>query len=123
VDLLYLHNPGEAQLAQIGPEAFMQRLHAAFEFCEQARAAGKIKAYGLATWSSFRVAPGHRNYLALQSIADLAEEVGGQDHGFGCTFSCLGWLVLTKTCLCMRPQRALAHMRATRGRVELLQRA
>lgn len=32
----------------------LQRLRAAFEWCERARAAGSIKAYGLATWTCFR---------------------------------------------------------------------
>ena len=29
-----------------------------------------------------RVPPGHRQHLSLQSVVELAEEVGGKDHGF-----------------------------------------
>ncbi|KAL4457530.1 hypothetical protein ABPG75_012395 [Micractinium tetrahymenae] len=82
VDLLYIHNPAESQLGRTGHEAFMQRLRAAFEWCERARAAGSIKAYGVATWSCFRVPPGDPQHLNLQSVVALAEEVGGPHHGF-----------------------------------------
>ncbi|KAL4440685.1 hypothetical protein ABPG77_000394 [Micractinium sp. CCAP 211/92] len=82
VDLLYIHNPAESQLRQIGRSAFMERLRAAFEWCERARAVGSIKAYGLATWTCFRVPPSDPQHLSLQSIVELAEEVGGTDHGF-----------------------------------------
>lgn len=54
VDLLYLHNPAESQLAALGRDAFMARLRAAFGFCEEARRAGRIRAYGIASWSCFR---------------------------------------------------------------------
>ncbi|GAB4820952.1 hypothetical protein N2152v2_007998 [Parachlorella kessleri] len=83
VDLFYVHNPAESQLRQLGKAAFMQRLKAAFEFCEAARQQGRIKAYGLATWACFRVAPQQQGeYLSLREVVRLAEEVGGRDHGF-----------------------------------------
>lgn len=81
VDLLYLHNPAESQLAQLGGRAFLERLRAAFEWCERARAAGSIKAYGLATWSCFRVPPTDPGHLSLQSVVALAVQAGGPDHG------------------------------------------
>lgn len=63
--------------------AHMQRLKEAFLFCESARQQGKIKAYGMATWSCFRVPPEDKEqYLALKSVLQLAKEVGGDDHGF-----------------------------------------
>ncbi|PSC72677.1 Aldo keto reductase [Micractinium conductrix] len=81
VDLLYIHNPAESQLALLGKAAFMERLRAAFEFCESARAEGRIRAYGIATWSCFRVPPTDE-HLSLLELVQLAERVGGSNHGF-----------------------------------------
>ncbi|PRW56126.1 aldo keto reductase [Chlorella sorokiniana] len=81
-DLLYLHNPAESQLGQVGRQEFMQRLRSAFEWAERVRAEGQIKAYGIASWSCFRVPPSDRSHLGLQSVVALAEDVGGTDHGF-----------------------------------------
>jgi aryl-alcohol dehydrogenase-like predicted oxidoreductase len=53
VDVFYLHNP-ETQLGEIPLEEFQQRIGEAFRFLETAVADGKIGAYGLATWNSFR---------------------------------------------------------------------
>lgn len=82
LDLLFLHNPAEAQLAALGQEEFKQRLRDAFAFCEEARRAGKIRAYGIASWSCFRVPPGNKAHLSLESAVELARQVGGTDHGF-----------------------------------------
>ncbi|DBB14762.1 TPA: hypothetical protein ACH3X3_004374 [Trebouxia sp. C0006] len=82
VDLLYLHNPAEMQLGPLGSQAFMQRLAEAFTWAEGARKKGLIQAYGLATWDCFRKAPGSAGYLSLLSIVQLAQQVGGVDHGF-----------------------------------------
>ena len=82
VDLLYLHNPAEMQLSLLGPQAFMQRLKEAFTWAERARAKGLIRAYGLATWDCFRKAPDAAGYLTLLSVVQLAQQVGGLDHGF-----------------------------------------
>jgi aryl-alcohol dehydrogenase-like predicted oxidoreductase len=49
LDLLYLHNAAESQLTVLGSSSFEKRLRSAFEFLEEARAEGKIRAYGLAT--------------------------------------------------------------------------
>jgi hypothetical protein len=65
VDLLYLHNPAESQLAALGRDAFMARLRAAFGFCEEARRAGRIRAYGIASWSCFRCASAKRLRLGV----------------------------------------------------------
>lgn len=82
VDLLYLHNPAEMQLPALGSEAFMQRLKKAFQWAEGARRQGLIRAYGLATWDCFRKAQGSPGYLSLLSVVQLAQQIGGQDHGF-----------------------------------------
>ena len=43
VDVLYLHNAEESQRAQLGDQAFTERLKAAFEWLEKARSSGKIQ--------------------------------------------------------------------------------
>ena len=43
VDVLYLHNVEESQRGALGDRAFMDRLRAAFQWLEKARAAGRIQ--------------------------------------------------------------------------------
>lgn len=63
---------------------FFDRLAQAFEFLEGAVAQGKIKDYGLATYSCFRVKPSEgKMHLSLQKVHELAQKVGGEsDHHF-----------------------------------------
>ncbi len=83
LDLMYLHNAAESQLPEVGRDVFMRRLQAAFEFYEQARADGRIRYYGMASWNCFRVSPEESNeYLSLETVVKLAEAVGGDNHGF-----------------------------------------
>ncbi|MBX2859983.1 MAG: aldo/keto reductase, partial [Vampirovibrio sp.] len=83
IDLMYLHNPAESQLAAVGRQAFMDRLKAAFEMYEISRGEGKLRYYGLATWDCFRMEPEQtEKYLSLEAVMHLAEMVGGADHGF-----------------------------------------
>jgi aryl-alcohol dehydrogenase-like predicted oxidoreductase len=77
IDIYYLHNP-EMQLEEVTHDVFAQRVRAAFEVLEQARADGAIVRYGAATWNGFRT-PGQ---LDLDGLVQLAREVGGDDHGF-----------------------------------------
>lgn len=49
-------------------------------FC--VRKEGRIRSYGLATWSCFRVAPGTTTYISLQDVVDVAVTAGGLQHGF-----------------------------------------
>ena len=81
VDVFYLHNP-ETQLDEISAEEFRRRITDAFEFFESAVAAGKIGAYGLATWIAFREDPKKTGYLSLAAMEEIAREAGGQDHHF-----------------------------------------
>jgi aryl-alcohol dehydrogenase-like predicted oxidoreductase len=81
LDLLYLHNVAESQLPEIKPNKLMDRLAAAFDFLESARAQGHIRFYGLATWDCFRVPVGDAGYLSLLEVVKLAESVGGSGHG------------------------------------------
>ncbi len=82
VDLLYLHNSAELQL-HLGLKEYLNRLQKSFSFLEQMRSENKIRYYGLATWNCFRVPPSNKNeYLNLQDVYKVAEEVGGQNNGF-----------------------------------------
>ena len=45
VDILYLHNAEESQRTMLGDQAFMDRLKAAFQWLEKARAAGRIQVH------------------------------------------------------------------------------
>lgn len=83
LDLIYLHNAAESQLPEVGREEFMHRLRLAFEFYEKARAEGRIRYYGMATWNCFRVEPEESDeYLSLEDVVGLAHAVGGESHGF-----------------------------------------
>lgn len=81
VDVFYLHNP-ETQLNEVSAEEFRRRIVGAFQFCESAVAAGKIRAYGLATWNAFREDPKAPGYMSLAAMEQIAREVGGADHHF-----------------------------------------
>ncbi|HUO03679.1 MAG TPA: aldo/keto reductase [Candidatus Binataceae bacterium] len=81
IDIYYLHNP-ESQLEAIDRKEFLQRIRSAFEFLEQAAAAGKIGVYGAATWNGFRAAPTERGWLSLDDLVRIAREVAGDSHRF-----------------------------------------
>ena len=101
VDLLYLHNPAEMQLTALGPQSFLAKLQQAFKWAESARKKGQIRAYGLATWDCFRKAPGSAGYVSLLSLVQLAQQVGGSDHGFRYPLThCKGSTPLTENGMC-----------------------
>jgi aryl-alcohol dehydrogenase-like predicted oxidoreductase len=81
VDVFYVHNP-ETQLAEVAREEFRRRISAAFALLESAVADGKIGAYGIATWNSFREDPTSPGYLSLEEMVSVAREVAGLDHHF-----------------------------------------
>ncbi len=81
IDLFHLHNP-EQQLAHLGTEAFYAAIGRAFEACEGFVAAGKIRAYGVATWNGFRVPPGQEGHLSLARLLEAAGAAGGREHHF-----------------------------------------
>jgi aryl-alcohol dehydrogenase-like predicted oxidoreductase len=81
LDLFYIHNP-ESQLGSIDKYTFEARLAKAFEKLEDARAAGKINFYGVATWNGFRVPPEDPAYHSLERFANIARQVGGEANGF-----------------------------------------
>ncbi|MCS4538069.1 MAG: aldo/keto reductase [Thaumarchaeota archaeon] len=81
VDLMYLHNAAEAQLNDISMEEFFEKLMSVFTFYEDMRKEGKIRYYGLATWSCFRLPADDPEYLSLSEVVSVAKEVD-DDHGF-----------------------------------------
>jgi aryl-alcohol dehydrogenase-like predicted oxidoreductase len=81
IDVFYLHNP-ETQLSEVSPEVFRARMREAFLFMESAVASKAIRAYGLATWNSFRDDPKAQGYMSLKEMADIARDVAGDDHHF-----------------------------------------
>ena len=85
LDVLYLHNPYEAQGPYNTDNVFFDRMKAAFELLESMVEAGKIKQYGLATYSSLRVKPSEsKMHLNLQKVARLAQQIVGEhkEHNF-----------------------------------------
>jgi aryl-alcohol dehydrogenase-like predicted oxidoreductase len=81
IDVFYLHNP-ETQLSEVSPEVFRSRIREAFLFLESAVASKTIRAYGMATWNSFRDDPKAPGYISLKEMADIAKDVAGDDHHF-----------------------------------------
>jgi aryl-alcohol dehydrogenase-like predicted oxidoreductase len=81
VDVFYLHNP-ETQLDEVAPADFRRRISEAFQFLESAVSAGKIGAYGVATWNAFRDERNSPGYLSLAAMEGIAREAGGPEHHF-----------------------------------------
>jgi aryl-alcohol dehydrogenase-like predicted oxidoreductase len=81
VDVYYIHNP-ESQLGSVSEKEFYSRLKAAFQGLEKNRAEGKLRSYGVATWNGFRVPPEAAGYHSLVKMVELANEIGGESHGF-----------------------------------------
>ena len=79
IDIFYLHNP-ETQLSEVPRDVLNSRIAAAFEVLESAVAAGKIRAYGLATWNAFRNDPRAQDYLSLEAMCRLARQGAGGEH-------------------------------------------
>lgn len=82
LDLVYLHNAPDAQLASLGPERFLERLRLAFSCLEELRSSGVLQSYGLATWASLLAPPDDPGFFPLESAVRLAEELAGPAHGF-----------------------------------------
>ncbi|MBI2898171.1 MAG: aldo/keto reductase [Deltaproteobacteria bacterium] len=83
IDVYYLHNP-ETQLERVRSEVFYARVRRAFGALEQAVASGKIRTYGVATWSCLRVPEGSRDHVSLERLSKIAEDVAAPAaHHFG----------------------------------------
>ena len=61
---------------------FLDNLKKIFEFYESKRIDGKIRFYGMATWECFRAAPDNPMFLSLEDVVKIAQDVGGEEHGF-----------------------------------------
>lgn len=81
IDVFYVHNP-ETQLSEIDRDKFHQRMHDAFVVLERSRKEGKIRFYGCATWTGFRVPAGSGEALDLAELAGIAASLAGENHGF-----------------------------------------
>jgi len=81
IDLMYLHNAVEGH-PEMSKSQFLENLKKIFEFYEEKRKEGKIRFYGLATWECFRTTSDNAMFLSLEDVVKLAQDVGGNDHGF-----------------------------------------
>jgi len=82
VDLYYLHNAAESWLPEIGYRRFLERVADVFALYEKERTEGRLRYYGLATWSCLRVQRGDPEYVSLDDVVEVAKNVGGDEHGF-----------------------------------------
>ncbi|HEY7734821.1 MAG TPA: aldo/keto reductase [Nitrososphaera sp.] len=82
IDLMYIHNAFESWQGDVSREEFMEMLARAFELYEKYRSDGKIRYYGMATWTCFRVPQDSKEYLSIEKCVKVAQTVGGKDHGF-----------------------------------------
>jgi aryl-alcohol dehydrogenase-like predicted oxidoreductase len=82
IDLVYIHNAFESWQEDVSRQQFMEMLARAFEVYEKYRSQNKIRYYGMATWTCFRVPPDSREYLSLEQAVKVAESIGGKNHGF-----------------------------------------
>jgi aryl-alcohol dehydrogenase-like predicted oxidoreductase len=82
IDLVYIHNAFESWYQDVGREKFMEMLVKAFELYERYRTQNKIRYYGMATWTCFRVPPDSPEYLSLEQVVKSADSVCGKNHGF-----------------------------------------
>src|SRR5919202_7054431 len=82
IDLMYIHNAFESWHEDVDKEEFMEMLGKVFEVYEKYRSNNKIRYYGMATWTCFRVQPSSAEYLSLEEVVKLAHKIGGSYHGF-----------------------------------------
>lgn len=82
IDLVYIHNAFESWHEDVSRDRFMDMLAKAFELYEKYRQAAKLRYYGMATWTCFRVMPDSKEYVSLEAAVKAAEGVGGKNHGF-----------------------------------------
>ncbi len=79
IDIYYLHNP-ETQRLTLSRETFRRRMLDAIEMMEQSVEKGFIRAWGLATWTGFRIPPKSPDYLSMAEMVSFAYEVAGENH-------------------------------------------
>ncbi|MGA2199186.1 MAG: aldo/keto reductase [Nitrososphaerales archaeon] len=82
IDLVYLHNTAESWLPEIGYRRFLERVADVFSLYEKLRSEGKLRYYGIASWTCFRVPRGEPEYASLDDLVEVAKNAGGDEHGF-----------------------------------------
>jgi aryl-alcohol dehydrogenase-like predicted oxidoreductase len=82
IDLMYIHNAFESWYNDVSKEQFLEMLSKVFETYEKYRSNNKIRYYGMATWTCFRVQKDSKEYLSLEEVVNIAQKVGGKEHGF-----------------------------------------
>jgi len=82
IDLIYIHNAFESWYNDVSKEQFLEMLLKVFETYEKYRSNNKIRYYGMATWTCFRVQKNSKEYLSLEEVVNIAQKVGGKEHGF-----------------------------------------
>ena len=85
IDLVYVHNPFESWYQDVTRKEFIEMLRKVFQVYEKYRSMNKIRYYGMATWTCFRVPNDSNEYLSLEEVVKLAESVNEGDsnnHGF-----------------------------------------
>jgi len=76
----YLIEEPELLLRGSDPSDFQRKIHAVFEALEDEVDAGRIGAYGLASWDGLLRPHTDRHHLSILELFDWALEVGGADH-------------------------------------------
>ena len=82
IDLVYVHNAYESWVEDIDRKQFDEMIRKVFQVYEEYRSKNKINYYGMATWTCFRLPRNEREYLSLEEMVKIAQEVGGKNHGF-----------------------------------------
>lgn len=82
IDLVYIHNAFESWNQDVSKNKFFDMLSKVFEIYEKFRSKNKIRYYGMATWTCFRVNEENKEYLSLEEIHNIAKNIGGKNHGF-----------------------------------------
>jgi aryl-alcohol dehydrogenase-like predicted oxidoreductase len=82
IDLVYIHNAFESWNQDVSKNKFFDMLSKVFEIYEKFRSKNKIRYYGMATWTCFRVGEENKEYLSLDEVCNIAKNIGGADHGF-----------------------------------------
>jgi aryl-alcohol dehydrogenase-like predicted oxidoreductase len=79
---VYIHNAFESWNQEVDKNKFFEMLSKVFEIYEKCRSENKIRYYGMATWTCFRVNEENKEYLSLEEIHNIAKNIGGKNHGF-----------------------------------------
>jgi aryl-alcohol dehydrogenase-like predicted oxidoreductase len=82
IDLVYIHNAFESWAQDVSRSEFNHMIAEVFRTYERYRTENKIRYYGMATWSCFRVPYDNKEYLSLEEMVNIAKEIGGKNHGF-----------------------------------------